>query len=132
MPPPVTAMKHFDRFLPEEIEQKLRQIRRLERSVFKVLPDEYRQWVRVGGIEDDCLTLVVHKQTVAANIRFFADELQRTIHRDHQIGINRTRVKVVPNRMSVQQERKKPRPPESAEARLHRERLRKVLRRIED
>ncbi len=128
-------MKHFDRFLPPELTHKLRQIRRLQHTISRVLPEAYRDRVKVGEIEGDRLTLVVDQQAVAANVRFQTDALQRAIRREHGIDIDRIRIKITPRSgpsPHAHEGDRRQRPPASAATKRHRERLRSVLRRLDE
>ncbi len=126
-------MKHFDRFLPRELQRKLRLTRRLEKTVQAALPPDYREHVSVGGIEDETLTLVVSSPAIASNLRFQAAGLQQKICDRHGIVIRQTRIRLSPPHPEEreQAEEKKMAPREiSAAERESRERLRRVLKRL--
>ncbi len=126
-------MKHFDRFLPHELQRKLRLIRRLENTVQAALPSNYRKHVSVGGIENETLTLVVSTPAIASNLRFQAAGLQQKICDQHDIVIRQTKIRLTPARPEgrEQVEVKKMAPGEiSATERESRERLRNVLKRL--
>ncbi len=128
-------MKHFDKFLPPEFAQKLRRIKQFQRTVEDSLPAEYGQWVKVGDIDNGCLTLIVSKQSVASNIRFHAASLQRALRQQHGIDIHRTRIRISQaseSRPGQRMQRQQHQPPASEQERLDRERLRRVLKNLKE
>jgi hypothetical protein len=127
-------MKQFRKFLPHDLDQKLSQHRRYQRTLNKVLPQDYKEWVAIGEIDERQMTLVVSRQAIAGNLRFFSNDIIAAMRAHHGLDIRKIMIRVSPDSgvKSEQRTRKSQsaRPVSTPAIEENKARLRKLLKRL--
>ena len=126
-------MKQFRKFLPHALEQKLTRNRNYQTTIDGLLPKEYQGWVKLGNISQTEMTLVVSRQSIAGNLRFYGENIITAMLTEHGLGIEKIRVRVSPEngkKSDGKKARKRPRLPNTPAMEENRERLRKLISRL--